>query len=147
MRKTNVHRQVFTPKPDSPKIHLPQILSLVPAGFPSPADDYLDASLDLNEYLIKNKAASFYIRVSGESMNGAGILSGDILLVDRSLDPINNRIVVAIIDGEMVLKRLRITNGETFLVSENPKFKPIKIFEDMDFYIWGVVSAVARKLG
>ncbi|MFN2267377.1 MAG: LexA family protein, partial [Desulfonatronovibrio sp.] len=82
---------ILPPRENPLQCHLPQVLSLVPAGFPSPADDYMDCSLDLNEHLINNKASSFYIRVSGDSMMGAGILCGDILLVDRSVDPVHNR--------------------------------------------------------
>ncbi len=138
--------QLLTPRPDPEESYSPQILSLVPADFPSPADDHLDASLDLNEHLVNNKAASFYIRVSGDSMAGIGILSGDILLVDRSLEPGHNKIVVAVIDNDMVVKRLRITSDKISLVSENPHYKPIDITRGMDCYVWGVVAAVIRKL-
>lgn len=126
--------------------HLPQVLSLVPAGFPSPADDYMDCSLDLNEHLINNKASSFYIRVAGDSMMGAGILCGDILLVDRSMDPVHNRIVVAVIDNDMVVKRLSIRSNRMSLLSENQGYSPINITRGMECYIWGVVTAVIRKL-
>ncbi len=127
-------------------VHLPEMLHYIPAGFPSPADDYMENSLDLNEYLIKNKAASFFVRVAGDSMNGAGIMSGDILLVDRSLDPGHNKIVVAIVDNEMTVKKLCYRDNKNFLVSENPEYKPIEITEHMDCSIWGVVAAVIRKL-
>ncbi|MFP4111201.1 MAG: LexA family protein [Desulfonatronovibrio sp.] len=134
------------PASDPFNTSLPEILNRVPAGFPSPADDYMENSLDLNEHLIRNKAASFYIRVAGDSMNGAGIMSGDILLVDRSVDPAHNKIVVAIVDSEMTVKRLRYRQDRVFLVSENPEFRPIEITSHMDCRIWGVVTAVIRKL-
>jgi DNA polymerase V len=144
--KNNVFEDICIPRQDPPASHLPQMLSLVPAGFPSPADDYLDTSLDLNEHLVTNRAASFYVRVAGDSMTGAGIMSGDILLVDRSLEPVHNRIVVGIVDNEMVVKRLCLTSSRVSLVSENPLYRPIDITRDMDCYIWGVVTAVIRKL-
>jgi len=106
----------------------------------------MDRSLDLNEYLIKNRAASFFIRVAGESMRGAGILPGDILLVDRSVEPAHNRIVVAVLDREMLVKRLHFSRRRVYLASENPEFQPVEITEAMDACIWGVVTAVIRKL-
>ncbi len=137
----------MTPSPESPEVYLPELSARVPAGFPSPADDYLERTLDLNAYLINNHAASFFIRVAGESMDGAGIFPGDILLVDRSVSPAHNRIVVAVLDSEMVVKRLQYRQGRGVLVSENPEFKPIEITDAMEVYIWGVVTAVIRKLG
>lgn len=146
MSINNSFSRSLNPASDPPGINLPEILNRVPAGFPSPADDYMENTLDLNEHLIRNKAASFYIRVAGDSMNGAGIMSGDILLVDRSLDPAHNKIVVAIVDSEMTVKRLRYSQDKVFLVSENPEFRPIEITSHMDCRIWGVVAAVIRKL-
>ncbi|MFW5731053.1 MAG: LexA family protein [Desulfonatronovibrionaceae bacterium] len=136
--------ETFFPK--EKKVLLPELLTCVPAGFPSPADDYADQKLDLNDYLVKNKAASFYIRVAGESMRDAGILSGDILLVDRSLEPAHNKIVVALINNEMAVKRLRKNGQGIFLVSDNPEYPSLEITEDMDAAVWGVVAAVIRKL-
>ncbi len=136
----------LVPAAEASELYLPELLNHIPAGFPSPADDYMENSLDLNEYLVNNKAASFFIRVAGDSMEGAGIMNGDILLVDRSLDPGHNRIVIAIIDGQMTVKRLYFKNHRVFLVSENPRYKPVEITEHMDCSIWGVVSAVIRKL-
>lgn len=146
MSRNHIHEDIFLPRQDPPASHLPQILSPVPAGFPSPADDYLDTSLDLNEYLVTNRAASFYVRVAGDSMTGAGIMSGDILLVDRSLEPVHNRIVVGVVDNEMVVKRLHLTPSRVSLVPENPLYRSIDITREMDCYIWGVVTAVIRKL-
>ena len=137
---------IISPRSEPSTVLLPEASALVPAGFPSPADDYTDRSLDLNEYLIRNQAASFFIRVAGESMHGAGILPGDILLVDRSVNPVHNKIVVAVLDNEMVVKRLRFKEGQAFLVSENPGFPCIEITHAMEACIWGVVIAVIRKL-
>ncbi len=118
-------------------------------------DNYFDTQLqegrilecmDLNEYLIKNKAASFFVRVAGDSMEGAGIMDGDVLLIDRSLDPGHNKIVVAIVNNEMTLKRLSFKNDRIYLAPENKNYQPIEITEYMDCYIWGVVSAVIRKM-
>ncbi len=127
-------------------LYLPELADYVPAGFPSPANDYMEGCLDLNEYLVRNKAASFFIRVAGDSMREAGILSGDILLVDRSVEPAHNRIVVAMLDGELTVKRLCFKQGRVFLTAENPSYQPLEVTEDMEAYLWGVVTAVIRKL-
>ena len=97
------------------------------AGFPSPADDYLEGALDLNEHLIRYPAATFFLRVIGDSMVGAGIHSGDLLIVDRSINPVDGRIVIAIIDGELTVKRLSQQHGKVRLISENPNYPTIKI--------------------
>jgi DNA polymerase V len=117
----------------------------VPAGFPSPAEGYLDKSLDLNEFLIAHPAATFFVRVAGDSMRDAGILSGDILIVDRSLTPSDNKIVVAIINSEFTVKRLRLGEGRISLVPENPSYPILDVKEGTDFQIWGVVTYVIHK--
>lgn len=124
------------------KISLPLFVSKVRAGFPSPAEDYLDKKLDLNEHLIKNPAATFFVKVSGNSMINAGIKSGDILIVDRSLEPKDKKIVVAIIGDEFTVKRILKKGEKLFLAPENENFAPIEIKEDMDFEIWGTVTWV-----
>jgi DNA polymerase V len=124
---------------------LPLYISTVKAGFPSAADDYLDKTLDLNEYLVKNPAATFFVRVSGESMIGAGISSGDILIVDRSLEPQDKKVAVAIVNGEFTVKRIRKKDGKLFLVAENKEFKPIEITPSMDFEVWGIVVHVIHS--
>lgn len=128
------------------KIKRPLIGNKFPAGFPSPAADYLEGLLDLNEYLIKNKAATFFARVEGDSMIGCGIFPGDIVIVDRSLEAGNNSVVLARYDGEFTIKKLRIEKGELFLVSENESYPPIKINEELEFVIWGVVTTVIHKV-
>lgn len=117
----------------------------VPAGFPSPAEDYVQGELDLNEYLIRNRPSSFFVRVSGDSMTRAGILCGDILLVDRSAEPGHNKIVVAVVNGEMTVKRLHCTSQRVLLKAENPDFKAIELTNCAEVRIWGVVTAVIRR--
>ncbi|MBP9855670.1 MAG: translesion error-prone DNA polymerase V autoproteolytic subunit [Candidatus Omnitrophica bacterium] len=125
---------------------LPLYLSHVPAGFPSPADDYIEKSLDLNEYLIDHPASTFFVRVKGDSMINAGIQNGSILIVDRSLEAINNKIVVAILNGEFTVKRMKKYNGNIFLVAENPNYAPIEVTSNMDFEVWGVVVHVIHSV-
>jgi len=128
------------------KTELPFYVAKISAGFPSPAEDFIERKLDLNEYLIKNPAATFFVKVSGQSMINAGIHDGDILVVDRSLDAANNKIVIGAVNGEFTVKRLLKKNNKLFLVPENPDFKPIEINEAMDASIWGVVTYTIRKL-
>ena len=125
---------------------LPLFLARVSAGFPSPADDYLDGRLDLNEHLIKHPAATFFVRAAGDSMIGAGIHSGDILVVDRSLEPGASSVVIAVINGDLTVKRILRTGGKLFLAPENPRYRPIEICEGMEFEVWGVVTSVIHAL-
>jgi DNA polymerase V len=115
-------------------------------GFPSPADDYLDTPLDFNELLVSNPAATFAVRLAGESMTGAGLFPGDIAVVDRSIAPTNNCIVLALLDGEFTVKRYRRTSGHIILAAENPAFAPITITEDRAFEVWGVITRSIRML-
>ena len=114
-------------------------VSRIEAGFPSPADDYLEGKLDLNEHLIERPAATFFLRVSGDSMTGAGIYAGDILIVDRSITPGDGKIVIAAVDGELTVKRLCRRGGHIRLLSENPRYKPIEIAAGQSLHVWGVV--------
>lgn len=115
----------------------------VPAGFPSPADDYLDKGLDLNEFLIKHPVATFYCRVTGGSMEGLGIFDGDILIVDRALEPLHGDVVLAVLDGELTCKVLDTRHQR--LLSANPSFDPIPIRDDADFLVEGVVTSSIRR--
>ena len=124
---------------------LPLFLATVPAGFPSPADDYIDRKLDLNEHLVKHPAATFFVRVHGDSMTEAGITTGDILIVDRALEPQNGSIVIAAVNGELTVKRLKKTAGRLLLMPANPDFAPTEITPDTQFEIWGVVTYVIHK--
>ena len=127
-------------------IKLPLYSCKISAGFPSPADDHLEKSLDLNSYLIKHPAATFFVRVSGDSMINAGINDNDILIVDRSLKPSHGKIVIAVVDGQMTVKRLYKRSGKLILMPENKNFKPIEITESMSIEIWGVVVTAIHSL-
>ena len=127
------------------ELKIPLFESGVSAGFPSPADDYLDLPIDLNEFLIKHPAATFYVRVKGNSMEGAGIRNGDLLIVDRAEEPRNKSIVLGVIDGEFTVKRIKKKGSDLYLMPDNPEFKPIKINDNMNFQVWGVVTYVVHK--
>ncbi|HER62419.1 MAG TPA: translesion error-prone DNA polymerase V autoproteolytic subunit [Desulfobacteraceae bacterium] len=124
----------------------PLFLSGVSAGFPSPAEDYIDRRLDLNELLIKNPAATFFVRVAGDSMTGAGIHHDDILVVDRSLEATSGRIVIAVYNGELTVKRLIQDKNSIRLVAENPDYSPLIIDQDNGCEVWGVVTSVIHQL-
>lgn len=115
-------------------------------GFGAAADDYMERGIDLNEQLIRNKPATFFMRVSGTSMINAGIFDGDIVIVDRSVKPTNGKIVIAVIDGEMLIRRLELTLNKLRLVPETPKLATIDVSEFSDFKIWGVVIHVIRTV-
>lgn len=117
----------------------------VRAGFPSPADDYIERHLDLNRHLIKHPAATFFVTASGDSMNGAGIASGDMLVVDRSIEAIHGKIVIAAIRGELTVKRLFRQAERVMLLPENSQYKPIDITDSEDVVIWGVVTHVIHE--
>jgi DNA polymerase V len=130
--------------PNSTK--LPFFGSNVRAGFPSPADDYIEDHLDLNEYLIKHPAATFLVRAKGKSMSNASIKSGDILIVDRSIEPIHGKIVIAAVNGELTVKRLYLKQGVTKLVPEHPDFPDIILNADTEVIIWGVVTSIIHQV-
>jgi len=125
---------------------LPFFDAPIPAGFPSPAEGYLDKKLDLNELLIRHPAATFFVRVAGESMIQAGVHSGDILVVDRAQEPRSESVVVAVIDGELTVKRIRKRGDRIFLLPENPDFPVMEILGEMNFEVWGVVTYVIHSL-
>lgn len=127
-------------------VECPLVWSKVSAGFPSPADDYLEKNLDLNEFLVKHPAATFFVRVAGESMEGAGIFHDDILIVDRALEPKDNKVVIAIVEGEMLVKRLIVKEGRVLLKAENHNYPTIEIFPSCQFEIWGVVTCVLHQI-
>lgn len=125
---------------------IPLYQSKVAAGFPSPADDYIEEKLDLNRHLVKNPAATFFVRATGQSMTGVGIFPDDILLVDRSLTPKNGSVVIAVVDGELTVKRLINDDSGVCLCAENPHYKPIIISDEMSLDVWGVVCYVIHSL-
>ena len=130
---------------DSNKVVTPFFLDSVSAGFPSPATDYLENKLDLNEYLVKHPAATFIVKASGPSMIEAGISSGDLLIVDRSVTPKNDNIVIASVLGDLTVKKLRKKGSLLFLVSANDEYPSIEVKEEMECFIWGVVTYVIHK--
>lgn len=132
-------------------LKLPMCADPVSAGFPSPADDYIENNIDLNSLLIRHPVATFFLRVTGDSMIGANIMPGDVLIVDRAVRPSENRIVIAAVNGELTVKRLvyarKVGGGTTMLlVAENPHYPPITISDSTDCYVWGVVNYVIHSV-
>jgi DNA polymerase V len=133
--------QSWQPSSLAPIQTFPLYAHSISAGFPSPADDFIEAELDLNQLLIQNKAATFFLRVKGDSMIGAGINDGDIIVCDRSLKPVDGSVLVAVVDGELTVKRLVYSNGVAELHAENPKYSPIRFKEGQELSYWGVVTS------
>lgn len=134
------------PVPHPTPLALPLFAHSVRAGFPSPADDYVAGTLDLNEHLIAHQEATFLLRAKGHSMSGAGIQDGDLLVVDRSLNPAHRAVVIAVVDGEFTVKRLDKRGGCIRLLPENPDFAPIEFKDGQELQIWGVVTSVIHRL-
>jgi DNA polymerase V len=128
------------------ELEIPLFMVPVEAGFPSPADDYLEGKLDLNEYLIKHPAATIFVKAPDDSMIKAGIFPGDILIVDRSIKPSHKKVVVALIDGVFSVRRISKIKGKVFLIPGNENYKPIQIEPETDCEIWGVVTNVIHPL-
>ena len=126
--------------------HLPLALCHVEAGFPSPADDYMEGALDLNEHVIKHPSATYFVRASGDSMIGSGIFNGDLLIVDRSLEASSGKVVIAEVDGQLTVKRLLKLNDGFSLQSENSSYPPIELQEGNEVVVWGVVTHVIHDL-
>lgn len=124
----------------STKLELPFFDVGISAGFPSPADDFIELTIDLNKEFIKNRDSTFFAKVKGHSMKDAGINDGDLLIIDKSLEPQNNKIAVCQIDGEFTVKRIKIEENIVWLIAENEAYKPIKITPENDFIIWGIVT-------
>lgn len=128
------------------ELKLPFVDSGISAGFPSPALDFIDVSIDLNRHLIKHPSATFYGRVKGDSLKNAGISNGDLLVIDRSLEPKNGKIAVCFIDGEFTAKRIQIAKDEIWLIPENEAYKPIRVTEENNFLVWGIVTHVIKDV-
>ena len=126
-------------------IKLPFLTSTVCAGFPSPADDYIEDNLDLNKFLIKQKDSTFFMKVEGDSMKDLGIFSDNILIIDRSIKNFDHKVVVVVLNGEFTVRTFMKKDGRVFLVPGNRKYKVIEIVEGMDFEVWGVVTTVLNK--
>ena len=118
----------------------------ISAGFPSPADDFKELRISIDQEVVRNEEATFYARVSGESMQGAGLDDGDLLVIDRSVEPQNNKIAVCYVDGEFTVKRLKVVSDGVFLIPENPRYHPIKVTEESELIIWGIVTYVVKKV-
>ena len=138
---------VFIPFPDAPKLPLPWDVVRISAGFPSPAADYEDNRLDINDYLVRNPVSTFFFSVEGDSMQGAEIFAGDILVVDKSIRPRHGQIVVAFVDGQRLVKRLYRRNGRVALLAENPLYPPLEIGEDQELLVWGVIIGKFKRFG
>jgi len=125
---------------------LPFISGGIKAGFPSPAADFDETKISLDHVLVKNREATFYAKASGTSMIGAGIDDGDILVIDRSIEPQNNKVAVCYIDGEFTVKRIKIEKECVYLMPENKEFQPIKVTSENELIIWGIVTYVVKSL-
>lgn len=137
---------VFKPAQRPVKYRLPLFAGKVSAGFPSPAADYVDKSLDLNDLLVQKPAATFFVRAEGESMLGAGIHPNDILVVDRSLKPVSGKIVICALNGELTVKRLVFENAQWKLRAENPDYPDFILTDELELVVWGVVTNVIHAL-
>lgn len=144
MTKTEVTLRIFSPDLSS-HVALPYADQGIQAGFPSPAQDYISESIDLNRELIRHPAATFYGRVSGDSMIGDGIESGDILVIDRSIEPSDGDLAVCCLDGDFTLKRISLTDGVVRLIPSNESFDPILVTPESQFEVWGVVTYTIKQ--
>lgn len=138
--------QMMLPLAEPPAQRIPLYGHSVSAGFPSPADDYIEERLDLNQLLVSNQPATFFLRVKGDSMINAGIHDGDIIVVDRSVQPVDRSVVVAVVDGELTVKRLIMRSGTAELHAENPKYAPIRFQDGQELTIWGVVTSAVHQV-
>lgn len=139
-------RDAQWPDMHPPRIHLPLFGHRISAGFPSPADDYIEDRLDLNELLVRHTEATYFLRVKGDSMVGAGIHPGDLIVVDRSLEPKDGQVVVAEVNNELTVKRLRYVGGQPELHPENPGYAVIHFKEGQELRVWGVVTSAVHKV-
>lgn len=138
---------IFVPIPGAPRLELPLDAVKVSAGFPSPAADYEEKRLDINEYLVRNPVSTFFFAVQGDSMQGAEIFDGDVLVVDKSVRPLHGHIVVAFVDGERLVKRLYRRAGRVALVAENPHYPTLEIHDGQELQVWGVVVGKFKRFG
>ena len=127
-------------------VSCPLLLARVAAGFPSPADDYMDRPLDIAEHLVRHPEATFFLRAQGQSMTGAGIHDGDLLVVDRAVEPVHNKVAIVAVDGELTVKRLYLRAGRVVLLPENPDYEPLDVTGRDDVHVWGVVTYVVHAL-
>jgi DNA polymerase V len=142
---SSLHQSVLAPLVGFPPTLAPLFSHKVPAGFPSPADDYIEGRLSLDQHLIQHRDATFFVRAKGNSMVGAGIFDGDLLVVDRSLNPSSGDIVIAVLDAELTVKRLIQRDGLVILKPENPEFDEIVLKEGQELQVWGVVTSTTKR--
>jgi DNA polymerase V len=142
---SSLHQSVSTPLIATQPVLAPLFSHKVPAGFPSPADDYIEGRLSLDQHLIQHRDATFFVRAKGNSMVGAGIFDGDLLVVDRSLNPSSGDIVIAALDTELTVKRLIKRDGMVILQPENPEFQEIVLKDGQELQVWGVVTSTTKK--
>lgn len=145
MSKHEINITDLAPLDEQSALKTPFAGSLIKAGFPSPAEDYLEPSIDLNKELIHHPASTFFGRASGESMNGAGIDDGDILIIDKALEPFDGAAAVCFLDGNFTLKFIKKKGQNIWLIPANQQFKPIKVTTENEFLIWGIVTYVIKK--
>jgi DNA polymerase V len=135
----------FIPNTES-NLEMPYISSGIKAGFPSPAADFDGSRISIDQIVVKNATATFYAKANGSSMIGAGIDDGDILVIDKSIEPQDGKIAVCFIDGEFTVKRIKVQENSLLLLPENSLFEPIEVTQENDFIIWGIVTYVVKKL-
>lgn len=147
MKLTQIHKTKtieFSLALTETTLNLPFAKNSISAGFPSPADDFLDTGIDLNKELIKNPSSTFYGRVKGESMKDVGIHNGDLLIIDKSIEPQDGKVAVCYIDGEFTVKKIKIEKDCCWLIAANVNYKAIKVTAENDFIIWGIVTHVIK---
>ena len=137
---------ILGPSKAGKPMRLPLVAARISAGFPSGMEDFIERKIDLNETLVRHEAATYFIRVQGDSMTGAGIQDGDILIVDRSLEPVSGKIVIAVLNGELTVKRIRRRGARIFLLPENPAYAALEVTSETAFEVWGVVVHVIHKV-
>ena len=128
------------------QLEIPVVTAGIAAGFPSPAMDFIDLTIDMNRHLVKHPSATFYGRVKGHSMKDVGIFDGDLLVIDKSLEPKNDKIAVCYLDGEFTVKRIKVEKGSVWLIPANTEYESIQATKDNDFQIWGIVTHVIKAL-
>lgn len=146
LKRVHIGKELSFYSMEEKTLDIPFYQSNVSAGFPSPAEDFMELDLNLQEYLVQHPSATFCVKVTGDSMQNAGIFSGDVMVVDRALEPKNKTIVLAVLDGEFTVKRIHQKGDLLFLNPENDNFKPIEITQEMNFKVWGVVTHIIHKV-
>ena len=144
-KKTNQALTFFIPTPPENNLGAIYFDTGISAGFPSPADDFIELSIDINKEYIKNRDATFFAKVKGHSMKNVGIFDGDLLIIDKSIEPQDNKIAICQVDGDFTVKRIKIDNDTVWLIAENEAYNPIKVTADNELMIWGIVVASIKK--